>query len=410
MKMTFPMICCASVAVLAVLIPQTGYSWGDEGHSITALIAQQVLVDQSKKDPQALKALTVVKSILGDTPFDQAATWPDKVKSDSRACAAPPYMKDPEYGKADHKGQSSAICDAYKFTASWHFIDMNNDDYKIDPANQNYFKGDLVVLIKGLVHVLKGEEAPTLKGVRAYDDWKSACLKKTDHSCKKEAVEFLIHLVGDIHQPLHSGASCDIGGNSQYITFFGQVQDPGAHWCQPTDPPSCSNHEIHQLWDTNLIIHGASDSGLALETRLTQKLVKDMAGKIESSDAKKCMSIAPDAAVSADEPNGPLAWVHESACFIPQVYSFPDDSLAKKDVKSTRKIAQASMGVFNRCRSDKEIPAARGHAFSAFAVGQMYYDTNIATINERLYWGGYRLASLLKDIYGNGDKAPNFEQ
>ncbi len=424
--------------LILVLNSQVASAWGNEGHEVVALIAQQVLTKQSASDPQAAKALATLQSILGSTPIDQAAIWPDEVKNLARGCSTPPYIKDPSWGKDPYKGKSSEVCDAYNFTSSWHFINSDTSTYAIDPNAKDYFKGDMVIMINGLAHVLKGEPAPVLAGVQSYDNWKKACLGKPGYSggtCKKEALEYLIHLVGDVHQPLHAGANCDLGANLQQIEFFGQDNDPTAFWCASKKPTSasdtkgahdyavCEDHELHQAWDVNLFVHGPHSAFTTAQT-YANLLVEHMASSKQSSDSTKCVSTQPDQAVKIDGANGPAAWVNESLCYQPQVYTFPDDaSSASKTTKNAkRSVAQASpASISNRCRADKTTKALddTGHVvqnhgadkidyFTPFTVGTKYLNANLPTINERLYWGGVRLASLLKDIYGNGDKAANF--
>jgi hypothetical protein len=425
-----------------ILNSQSAHAWGNEGHEVVALIAQQVLTKQSARDPQAAKALAAVQSILGSTSIDQAAIWPDEVKNLARSCSTPPYVKDPNWGKDPYKGKSSAVCDAYNYTSSWHFINSDSSSYAIDPNGKDYFKGDMVVMINGLSHVLKGEQSSVLSGVRSYDTWKAACVGKPDHqdgACKKEALEFLIHLVGDVHQPLHAGANCDLGANLQQIQFFGQDNDPTAFWCTSKKPKNssdvkgahayavCEHHELHQAWDTNILVHGPNSAFTSAQAYATS-LVKIMTSAKQSYDSTKCVTTSPDQPVSVDGANGPVAWVNESLCYQPQVYTFPDETSnsAKSSKESNkepkRSVAQAGIAsIPNRCRADKTVKALddagqvvqihgedKVDYFTPFAVGPKYSEVNLPTINERLYWGGVRLASLLKDIYGTGDKAANF--
>jgi hypothetical protein len=380
------------VSLLSVgAFSQKAYSWGDEGHSITALTAQTILTNQSEKgDAQATETLKIISQILGETKMVDAATWPDKVKQLSRKCAQAPYVKDPNYGTGNSKGQSSAICEAYKSTAYWHYINADDDHYAPNPRDPNYFKGDAATLINGLTHVLKNEPAPALNGVISYSNWKSECLKKNDHGCKKEALSFLIHFVGDLHQPLHAGARCDQGANLQYITFFGEEIDPAAFWCDDKSPMGCKKHELHQAWDTTMLVYNPANPTFSLPSYVS-KLIPSMEGKTSSSDPKKCVLISAGAPIDVDKSNGPVSWGNESVCYMDQVYNFPDDLSSKLP------------SIANRCSEDKKIKDDPGH-FAAFEVGKNYYQTNITTVNERLYWGGYRLATLLKSIYGSGDK------
>lgn len=440
MQMLKSSIGALTFSMFVLFFPTKGFSWGDEGHSIVAKIAHDILTEQSKTDPAAAKALATVKSILGNTSFESAATWPDDVKSKSRKCTEAPYIKDPNHGVGDKKGQSSAICDAYKYTAAWHFINTSEAEYRFPEKGQggNYFKGDMVILIKGISHSLKGEPAPVLNEVTSYSNWKRECLKKPVHNssqsqsqsqsqnCKKEALEFLIHFMGDIHQPLHSGGTCDLGGNTQHVTFFGEEEDKGAHWC-PKDAPNhatCAHHELHQAWDTNLWVKSPKNGFKSID-EYTSRIVKSESKKQKSTDAKGCVTTQPSSAVKIDEPNGPISWANESVCYMEQVYSFPDDSvgLSAKDT-STRNVAgisnqnssltvkdrapAAADRIRNRCRADHQVGQDRDKHFSAIKMDQRYFEANISTINERLYWGGHRLAQLLKDIYKNGDRVSDF--
>jgi S1/P1 Nuclease len=414
--------------VAITLSSELAYSWGSEGHQTVALVAQSILKSQSQNsDVVAAKTLDTINTILGSTAISDAATWPDEVKELSRACTQAPYVKDPNYGSAAQKGKSSAICDAYKYTASWHFTSINADqgqtEYsypsKVAPsptARIPYGDGDLVIIIKGLAHILRGESAPTLDGATSYANWKTQCLNKTDHNCKKEALEFLIHFVGDIHQPLHSGPHCDIGGNSQYITFFGQSVDPAAYWCNGKSP--CNNHELHQAWDATLLVKNVYVAGnkppvpASFSTTYAANLISTLTGQTASSDSMKCMKTAPNLAITQDNideqngaNNGPIAWANESACYFPQVYSFPDDQgLTASKKKAKRAVAQSLNSIPNLCDPARKTGTGYDQAFTAFSIGQKYYDANMPVINERLYWAGARLANVLKYVYGSGDK------
>jgi hypothetical protein len=400
-----------SVFILGLLAPQLGYCWGDEGHSIVALVAQKVL--KNDKSPEAQTALTTISGILGETTFDTAAEWPDLVKEQSRACNKAPYAKDPNYKNKN----SSAICDAYKYTSSWHFVNADGTTYSSDPSSNNYYQGDLVVILRILSHALMGKEDSTISPVQSYTSWKTQCEKKPDHNCKKEALEFLMHFMGDIHQPLHSGALCDVGGNSQYVEFFGQaVVTPKPSWCNG-QPPSCANHELHAVWDTELLLHKGDNvpinytSNDDYATRLLELMGKRNA--TASADPTHCVTAAPNGAIDIDDASFPSGWINESLCYMPQIYNFPDASLTKNTKKSDkRKVAQEEHSIPNRCQSERAVVSTVGNRketnYSAFSIGQRYYDDNITTINERLYWAGSRLATLLKVIYGQGDQAKQF--
>jgi len=430
------------VLTVIILFSQVGLAWGPQGHQITALIAQQILKNQSQqKDHEAMTALKVINTILGQTTIDEAAVWPDKIKDISTSCdkANTPFVMS--------NGKRSEVCNAYAATAKWHFSTINADkgqsryEYpattSINGKPSPYSIGDVVLILKGLSHVLRNENASILEEVGSYAIWKKICLSLPNHNCKKEALEFVIHFMGDIHQPLHSGAACDGGGNSQYITFFGASEDPMAEgWCHGKGAP-CTNHELHQAWDTTLLVMNdlsTDKKGVpsSFASTYAQKILDSMAQKQQGSTLKNgsevCMKSAPVLSLSENNMddnsrtpnNGPVTWVNESACYFPQIYTFPDPqptpqshplppnpllNNAKNGKRIQRNVAQAAVPPPpNLCRPNT---SGDGGKYQSFEVGQKYYNDNITVIYERLYWGGARLANLLKYIYGQGDKVQN---
>jgi S1/P1 Nuclease len=169
--------------VLALLLSsQLSLAWGPEGHMIVAQIGQNNLTPQAKK---------AVQKLLGDQSMADVSTWADVIK-----------------GKPE-----------WSHTKGWHFVDI--------PDGQNYgniehaHDGDAVTAITGMVAVLKDPKATS-----------------TD---KGNALKFIIHFVGDIHQPLHVGRPEDRGGNSTQVTFEGRKTN------------------LHALWDSILLTKSPMD-------------------------------------------------------------------------------------------------------------------------------------------------------
>jgi len=159
-----------------------GLAWGANGHRITGAIADSYLQKKAKKRIQA---------ILGTENLAMASTWADFIKSDS----------------------------LYKSYDVWHYINI--------PGNLSNEEA---------LSFLKNEKMPN-----AYQkiNWLSARLK--DKSLNIDSARFylrmLIHLVGDVHQPMHVGRVEDLGGNRVRILWFGQSSN------------------LHRLWDDQLISH-----------------------------------------------------------------------------------------------------------------------------------------------------------
>jgi len=105
-------------------------------------------------------------------------------------------------------------------TKRWHFVDIPRGkaacaaapDCAPEPA------GDCVIAAIERAKVVLGDHGRP-KAERA------------------EALKFLVHFVGDLHQPLHAIDDHDLGGNKVRVTFFGQPMN------------------LHAVWDSGLIGH-----------------------------------------------------------------------------------------------------------------------------------------------------------
>ncbi|WP_417429929.1 S1/P1 nuclease [Halpernia sp.] len=165
-----------------LLIFNFGYSWGTTGHRVVAQIAQNHLTGKAKRH---------LKKIFGNEPMAYWANWPDFIKSDTTG--------------------------VWKPTSSWHYINIEK---------QNNFK-DFDIAIKS-------QKAPNLyTQIQILSDQIKD--KKTPIKDKKIALIFLIHLMGDLAQPMHTGRYDDLGGNKIKLKFFGQ------------------DTNLHSLWDSKLV-------------------------------------------------------------------------------------------------------------------------------------------------------------
>lgn len=168
----------AAAALLAVLAPPAAHAWGPTGHRIVGRIAERHLA------PETARA---VASLIGPESLAQASTWPDEIRSDP----------------------------AWKRAEPWHFFSID-DGEAFDTTARNP-AGDVIEAIGRFAAVLEDPAAPRQQRV--------------------EALRFLVHFVGDIHQPLHVGRRADLGGNKIEVTWFGQRSN------------------LHSVWDSGLIDH-----------------------------------------------------------------------------------------------------------------------------------------------------------
>lgn len=158
----------------------TVFAWGTTGHRVVAEIAENNLSSKAKKE---------LSKIIGKQKLAYWSNWPDFLKSDP----------------------------TWSFADSWHYINMpaGLDRAAFDTELENSTDKNLYKRVLFIVEELKKKELTIEK--------------------KQEYLFYLIHLVGDAHQPLHIGRPEDLGGNKIKVEWFKK----------PTN--------LHSLWDSGLI-------------------------------------------------------------------------------------------------------------------------------------------------------------
>ena len=159
----FNLIKRTCMGALLLMCSTNAYSWGQKGHDVTCAIAENHLSRRASKE---------ISRILEGKSMVYWANWMDNASN----------------------------TDEYRYTKTWHYKNIDADEtWETAELNE---KGDVVRAINESIAALKGgklskeEEALTLK--------------------------FLIHLVGDLHCPMHMGHKSDRGGNAWQIQFFGR--------------------------------------------------------------------------------------------------------------------------------------------------------------------------------------------
>jgi len=168
------------LACSLILLPFSGMAWGVLGHRIVGQIADSYLTKHTKKE---------IFKILGNESVAMASNWPDFIKSDQ----------------------------SYRYLSSWHYINVKGG--LSETELKNYLATDTATDAYTKINWLSGE----LKNKGLEQDKKVLYLR------------LLIHIVGDIHQPLHVGRFEDLGGNKINVTWF---KDP---------------YNLHQVWDSKLV-------------------------------------------------------------------------------------------------------------------------------------------------------------
>ncbi len=160
-----------------VLFSQSVFAWGTTGHRVVAEIAERHLTKKAKKN---------LAKLIGSEPLAFWANWPDFIKSDTT-------------GK-------------WKETSAWHYID----------APGHLSKEAFIKFLKSICQKSLYSQIPAMEQV--LQD-KNASLQD-----KQIALRFLIHFVGDLHQPLHVGRPEDLGGNKIEEYWFGKKTNLHAIW------------------------------------------------------------------------------------------------------------------------------------------------------------------------------------
>jgi hypothetical protein len=231
-KGTKMQLSATAIGVIAGLTTVLGaspraHAWNDFGHMEVAAIAFKRLNTKTKEKVAHLLSLNprypnwIVGAKRGDgarMAFMRAATWADAIKSD-RA-----YQTDSQ--TAPTAGQNIGYADTLKH-AYWHYVDQPfspDGTPLLSPAAPN--AATQIPLLRAALAA-----ATTTDDVKSYD------------------LVWLLHLVGDVHQPLHcvsrfdaSDAKGDVGGNN--VKISGNVQPPSVTTGStvPTDLLSSCTH------------------------------------------------------------------------------------------------------------------------------------------------------------------------
>lgn len=172
----------ALVSIATLFNTTAAYSWGPTGHDVVAAIAEAHLT------PKTQEALD---KILGGHSIVYYSSWMDGIQNS-------PYW---EAG--------------YKQTKTWHYANVDKGEtYQSMKKNE---AGDVVVATERLVSELKNNYENLTDSMRA------------------DYVKMIVHMVGDMHCPMHAGRLSDLGGNRTKVRWFGR------------------NTNLHSVWDSKIV-------------------------------------------------------------------------------------------------------------------------------------------------------------
>ena len=183
---------CAILLLVAILASGQANAWGDLGHKVTALIAYRHLTPRARTTLDALLASD--PDPLTPPDFTGRATWADKYRSTHRE------------------------------TAAWHFVDIEIDRPDIRGACFDFPAiGDAKLASLGPAQDCV---------VNKIDQFAAELASGTTPPPERLlALKFLIHFIGDVHQPLHIADHHDRGGNCIGLSRqHGQAANLHAYW------------------------------------------------------------------------------------------------------------------------------------------------------------------------------------
>ena len=283
-----------SALIFLILDSVPVWAWGQNGHRIVAEIAQHRLSDN---------AAQAISELLGGRRLTDISTEPDDLRSDPRwSCAA-----------------------------TFHYVTVPEGIQYPDADIDGWENGDAV---RGILFLSK-----RLLNLQASRQERAA------------ALAFLVHFVGDLHQPLHTGKGCDRGGNAIQVNWFGQPRN------------------LHSVWDQAII-----ESENLSYTEYTQEIERNRQ------------------LVLGMESASPAEWLTEAQAYFNDLY--------KCDIRDGCPCFCGScadgLSVFGGCEMTG---GCRLQVSNRVKLGFRYKFRTKPIVERQLKRGGWRLAHLLNQLF-----------
>lgn len=227
------------ISSVLILLCAQSWAWGREGHRIIAAVAENHLDETTR---------VVIQSLIGNNHLYSIAPWADDIRKERRE------------------------------TGSWHYVNIplgSTYDSSRDCASP---KSCIVAKIDDFVKVLTD--------------------KKATREERADALKFLVHFVGDAHQPMHAVGE-EAGGNGAHVTFLGSTR---------CGPYQCS---LHGIWDTSMILRSGKKQEMYVQHE--EELIKQ--DKLEKQDVGTTAQWANEAVHLAN-----AAWVSDGATLDERYY------------------------------------------------------------------------------------------
>lgn len=219
------------IAAFSSLIGSTYVNaWGQTGHRVTGKIAERYLSDEAK---------AAIASIIPNESLAEASTYADDMRSNP-----------------EHFWQ--------KIAGPFHYVTVPTGKTYVEVGAPE--QGDSYTALAEFTKTLKNPEA--------------------SQADKQLALRFAVHIIGDLHQPLHAGNGTDRGGNDVKVSFFRE------------------DSNLHRVWDSGLI--DRKDLSFS-------EWSEWLGNKISDAQAQEWMT------------TDPLVYIEESAKIRDEIYPQGDD-------------------------------------------------------------------------------------
>ena len=220
-----------AVAVLtlaAMAASSTAEAWGVVGHAVIADLAE------ARLKPAALTQVYNLLALDLHGHLDEVASWADEYRG------------------------------THPETGPWHYVDIQIGDKSYEPARDCANQDCVIARTDEFIHVLADRSRPPEE--------------------RLQALKYVVHFVGDLHQPLHSGENHDQGANKIPVDFMGQTLAYGKY-----------KMNLHSVWDTAIIerrltVREGPNAHAADLLRGAARIADSLRAEIRPQDAKRWLA------------------------------------------------------------------------------------------------------------------------
>ena len=311
----FGIILYSMCAIISLFWPSAAQAWGCKGHQTVALLAEKHLTPEARE---------WVMKLLSENPIDAKL---------NRYCggAVRDAMADAATWADDVRGERK--------NGPWHYIDIPRGSKRSPLEPYCGAEGCVTRAISEQLAILRDPKADAAK--------------------RAEALRYIIHFVGDLHQPLHTVTNADEGGNCLPVKYFRRSPHEHNHSFSPN---------LHSLWDTAI-------------------LERDT----EGADAAEYADTL-DALFAADTEGWQKAGIHVDE-WVWEGYDFAESVVYGN---LTPKVAIEPNVAVHSCSDDNNI--GERLLRQNIVAGEAYQGKAAPVAEKRIAEGGVRLAMILNEV------------